>query len=178
MIPDNRVDKNRMDLVSIAPMEFINESTGFEKPQNKLGWTANRRVAVDTRVSARDALPTPSDSPTNGSANGSANGSKDISEPRKGSRQKYRHVHAIHSTSKPSCLSHDATEMPSFLGFRNLMVIVLGEQSSNLLSRIPSLTPIDSCCQPSSGHREHPEGIHHPLSLPCKTPADRPSTAS
>lgn len=41
-------------------------------------------------------------------------------------RRKYRHVEAIHSQSKPSCLSHDTTESPSFLGFRNLMVIMLG----------------------------------------------------
>ncbi|KAK3302009.1 MBOAT, membrane-bound O-acyltransferase family-domain-containing protein [Chaetomium strumarium] len=40
-------------------------------------------------------------------------------------RRKYRHVEAVHSASRPSCLSHDTTETPSFLGFRNLMVIVL-----------------------------------------------------
>jgi diacylglycerol O-acyltransferase-1 len=42
-------------------------------------------------------------------------------------RQKYRHVEAVHSASRPSCLSHNTTETPSFLGFRNLMVIVLGK---------------------------------------------------
>ncbi|KAI1653170.1 MBOAT, membrane-bound O-acyltransferase family-domain-containing protein [Daldinia decipiens] len=39
--------------------------------------------------------------------------------------RKYRHVTAIHSESRPSTLSHDTTATPSFLGFRNLMVIVL-----------------------------------------------------
>jgi diacylglycerol O-acyltransferase-1 len=39
--------------------------------------------------------------------------------------KKYRHVVAVHSKSRPSTLSHDAKELPSFLGFRNLMVIVL-----------------------------------------------------
>lgn len=39
---------------------------------------------------------------------------------------KYRHVAAVHSKSRASCLSHDASVAPSFLGFRNLMVIVLG----------------------------------------------------
>ncbi|KAL2123887.1 hypothetical protein VTJ04DRAFT_252 [Mycothermus thermophilus] len=39
--------------------------------------------------------------------------------------RRYRHTSAVHSRSKPSCLSHDATESPSFIGFRNLMVIVL-----------------------------------------------------
>ncbi|KAK5989956.1 Acyl-CoA retinol O-fatty-acyltransferase [Cladobotryum mycophilum] len=40
-------------------------------------------------------------------------------------QKKYRHVAAVHSTSRPSCLSHDSPVAPSFLGFRNLMVIVL-----------------------------------------------------
>lgn len=39
---------------------------------------------------------------------------------------KYRHVEATHSLVRPSCLSHDSNVSPSFLGFRNLMVIVLG----------------------------------------------------
>ncbi|KAI1854682.1 hypothetical protein JX266_000800 [Neoarthrinium moseri] len=38
---------------------------------------------------------------------------------------KYRHVAAVHSKSRPSTLSHDSDSTPSFLGFRNLMVIVL-----------------------------------------------------
>lgn len=41
-------------------------------------------------------------------------------------QKKYRHVAAVHSQTRPSCLSHDSTAAPSFLGFRNLMVIVLG----------------------------------------------------
>lgn len=40
-------------------------------------------------------------------------------------RSKYRHVAAVHSVSRPSTLSHDSPATPSFLGFRNLMVIVL-----------------------------------------------------
>ena len=46
---------------------------------------------------------------------------------RKSLQRKYRHVAAVHSQSRPSCLSHDAVQTPSFIGFRNLMVIVLGE---------------------------------------------------
>ena len=38
---------------------------------------------------------------------------------------KYWHIAAIHSTVRYSCLSRDAEPTPSFLGFRNLMVIVL-----------------------------------------------------
>ncbi|KID86562.1 diacylglycerol acyltransferase DGAT2 [Metarhizium guizhouense ARSEF 977] len=40
-------------------------------------------------------------------------------------QKKYRHVAAVHSKSRPSCLSHDSDATPSFIGFRNLMVIVL-----------------------------------------------------
>jgi diacylglycerol O-acyltransferase-1 len=42
-------------------------------------------------------------------------------------KKKYRHVAALHSRSQPSCLSHEAETVPSFLGFRNLMVLVLSE---------------------------------------------------
>jgi diacylglycerol O-acyltransferase-1 len=56
-------------------------------------------------------------------------------------KRKYRHVAAVHSVAQTSCLSHDAEAIPSFVGFRNLMVIVLGmyanitkEASSNLFS--------------------------------------------
>ncbi|PHH87721.1 hypothetical protein CDD83_8495 [Cordyceps sp. RAO-2017] len=40
-------------------------------------------------------------------------------------QKKYRHVAAVHSKTRPSCLSHDSDAAPSFIGFRNLMVIVL-----------------------------------------------------
>ena len=43
-----------------------------------------------------------------------------------GQRSKYKHVAAIHYMARPSVLSHDSPTAPSFLGFRNLMVIVLG----------------------------------------------------
>lgn len=44
-------------------------------------------------------------------------------------QRKYRHVAAVHSKTRPSCLSHDSDAAPSFIGFRNLMVIVLGTLS-------------------------------------------------
>lgn len=61
---------------------------------------------------------------TNGkatSSNGQINGEKKTF-----AFKKYRHITAVHSESRPSTLSHDARAPPSFLGFRNLMVIVLG----------------------------------------------------
>lgn len=49
--------------------------------------------------------------------------------PTKALPRKYRHVAAVHSKTRPSCLSHDSPAAPSFLGFRNLMVIVLGTKT-------------------------------------------------
>ncbi|KAF2400788.1 diacylglycerol O-acyltransferase [Trichodelitschia bisporula] len=41
-------------------------------------------------------------------------------------RSRYNHVFAIHSQARASCLSsQDAKETPSFVGFRNLMVLML-----------------------------------------------------
>ncbi|KAI5465505.1 MBOAT, membrane-bound O-acyltransferase family-domain-containing protein [Mariannaea sp. PMI_226] len=52
-----------------------------------------------------------------------SNGTTTEQRPR--SSRKYRHVAAVHLKTRPSCLSHDSDAAPSFLGFRNLMVIVL-----------------------------------------------------
>lgn len=43
-------------------------------------------------------------------------------------RSKYRHVAAYHSEVRHSSLSRDSDASTSFLGFRNLMVIVLGRE--------------------------------------------------
>lgn len=40
---------------------------------------------------------------------------------------KYRHVFATHSEARTTCLSHEAEDTPSFVGFRNLMILVLSE---------------------------------------------------
>ncbi|KAF6842877.1 MBOAT family protein [Colletotrichum musicola] len=44
---------------------------------------------------------------------------------RRAVQRKYRHVAAVHRSSRPSTLSHDSNSTPSFLGFRNLMYGVL-----------------------------------------------------
>lgn len=54
------------------------------------------------------------------------NGSADKLKPVK-FRSKYKHVEAGHKVVRPSVLSHDSTEVPSFLGFRNLMVLTISE---------------------------------------------------
>ena len=43
---------------------------------------------------------------------------------------KYRHVFATHAVTRTSCLSQDAETSPSFVGFRNLMILVLSTHSS------------------------------------------------
>lgn len=75
---------------------------------------------------------------TNGHSNGSAadgdikaacratqNGSPERAHSPKGQASKYLHVTAVHADVRTSCLSHDSEVSPSFLGFRNLMVLVL-----------------------------------------------------
>ena len=44
--------------------------------------------------------------------------------------KKYCHIAAVHVQQRTSCLSHDAYVNPSFLGFRNLMVLVLSKSST------------------------------------------------
>ena len=46
-------------------------------------------------------------------------------KPKEKIRSKYRHVAALHAVTRPSCLSHESPETPSFLGFRNLMVLTI-----------------------------------------------------
>lgn len=55
------------------------------------------------------------------------------SKPRK--RVKYRHIAAYHSELRTSCLSRDSTVNPSFIGFRNLMVIVLSKARSSKMEQ-------------------------------------------
>lgn len=66
-----------------------------------------------------------SESKANGTTNGTTKRARDT---------KYRHVFATHSSSRTSCLSQDADKVPSFVGFRNLMILVLSMHS--LLPRI------------------------------------------
>lgn len=47
-------------------------------------------------------------------------------------RSKYRHVEAYHSKLRHSNLSRDSGTTTNFLGFRNLMVIVLGMEHGYL----------------------------------------------
>jgi diacylglycerol O-acyltransferase-1 len=66
-------------------------------------------------------------------ANGTTNGTTNDTTKR-ARDTKYRHVFATHSSSRTSCLSQDADKVPSFVGFRNLMILVLSMHS--LLPRI------------------------------------------
>jgi diacylglycerol O-acyltransferase 1 len=53
------------------------------------------------------------------------NGVTEEEKPETKVRSRYRHVAALHSSTRPSCLSHESKQTPSFLGFRNLMVLTI-----------------------------------------------------
>ena len=73
----------------------------------------------------------PEDTSNSSSAhNGHVNGSADLKKKLPKFRSKYKHVEALHKVSRPSVLSHDQPETPSFLGFRNLMVLTISEWST------------------------------------------------
>ena len=50
---------------------------------------------------------------------------RDPPRPNNRSSRKYKHTSVVHLENCSSCLSHDAATAPSFLGFRNLMGLVL-----------------------------------------------------
>ena len=64
------------------------------------------------------------DTDTKGSSKGPKEDSKKL---KKALLRKYRHTVAVHSQVRPSTLSHDAKQTPSFIGFRNLGLIVLSK---------------------------------------------------
>lgn len=68
---------------------------------------------------------------------------------------KYRHIAAVHARQRTSCLSHDSDQSPSFLGFRNLMVIVLGQYPHReLWITLKRANMATSCHEPPSSGRE------------------------
>lgn len=59
-----------------------------------------------------------------------SNGTAVAPHPQKSKSTEYQHLGAVHSRVQSSVLSHDSEQTPSFLGFRNLMVIVLSKWAS------------------------------------------------
>lgn len=68
------------------------------------------------------------DTDTKGSSNDAREDTKKL---KKALLRKYRHTAAVHSQVRPSTLSHDAPKTPSFIGFRNLGLIVLSKSASH-----------------------------------------------
>ncbi|KAK7750699.1 hypothetical protein SLS62_007399 [Diatrype stigma] len=91
-------------------------STGIETSATP-ATTSSRRTEPDNTTTRENGA-------TNGSAAAAAAAANGGEKPTVYLR-KYRHLAAIHSQSKPSTLGHDAHTTPSFIGFRNLMIIVL-----------------------------------------------------
>ncbi|KAJ5207277.1 Membrane-associated eicosanoid/glutathione metabolism (MAPEG) protein [Penicillium cf. griseofulvum] len=70
------------------------------------------------------------------SPNGAVQDETEVSLPSTSTRKKsskYRHVAAYHSEARPSSLSREADVLPNFLGFRNLMVLVLVAMNLRLI---------------------------------------------
>ncbi|ELQ44977.1 diacylglycerol O-acyltransferase 1 [Pyricularia oryzae Y34] len=106
-----------------------------EGAQQRRSTATNQSADDDVTTNADGAAAAPSlkgtTADTNGTSNGNGNGNGNVDEDeqtkalRKAFTRKYRHVAALHSQARPSTLSHDSEASPSFVGFRNLMVIVL-----------------------------------------------------
>ncbi|KAG5297794.1 diacylglycerol acyltransferase DGAT2 [Histoplasma ohiense] len=60
-----------------------------------------------------------------GNENESSNRVQHANSNPRAAKSKYRHVAAFHSRPRVSCLSRDSETSPSFMGFRNLMALVL-----------------------------------------------------
>ncbi len=106
---------------TMAPAVSANGLTHRSPPANGNGHSSNGNGVKPAEPAHDDSPQTPSPSekpPDEGLADAVR---------RQAVRDKYRHVRAVHVQSKPSCLSTDTTEAPNFIGFRNLMAIVLGE---------------------------------------------------
>jgi len=87
-------------------------------------------MAISLDTASATAVESPTEAPIRRSAHSHVNLSSASTlqplEPiRPRTKKKYRHIAAVHSKPRTSCLSHDSEIAPSFLGFRNLMVIVL-----------------------------------------------------
>lgn len=61
-------------------------------------------------------------------------------------RSKYKHIAALHRESRSSVLSHDSKETPSFLGFRNLMVLTISTQDKRTALTRASFTNKTGSC--------------------------------
>ena len=102
-----------------------------EDASNKV---VNRDLVESSNGSGRNARSQRTDEPNKTSSSAATTG-----------HAKYRHVAAVHARSRTSCLSSDSEKRPSFLGFRNLMVIVLSKPSILYLIYLGTLA-----CRPLS----------------------------
>lgn len=100
----------------------INDPFSLEALRNESSGTMT--TIIGTAISTSNDVPSLEPSDVNGSVptnhNTQLNG-----QPTRNWEKRYRHIAAVHSRPRTSCLSHDSDAAPSFLGFRNLMVIVL-----------------------------------------------------
>lgn len=92
------------------------------------GVEASARIVHRATTNPPTSAGSHTDSDTKGSSDEAGEDTKKL---KKALLRKYRHTVAIHSQVRPSTLSHDATQTPSFIGFRNLGLIVLSKLASH-----------------------------------------------
>ena len=90
--------------------------------------------SITTAVTTAHDLPRPSENSKGRKdiPSISTDGKYTVGDSRSPAPKKYRHVKAFHAAARPSCLSIDAEKAPNFLGFRNLMALML-----SMLSEVP-----------------------------------------
>ncbi|KAF2025372.1 hypothetical protein EK21DRAFT_103976 [Setomelanomma holmii] len=85
----------------------------------------NTSIATAIAMPQKSSLHRRKPSEPNANGNGTSSTSSTSSKTRRSRDTKYRHVFATHSLQRTSCLDQDSGGSPSFVGFRNLMILVL-----------------------------------------------------
>jgi hypothetical protein len=129
-----RINQSSPSCHSFSSLIIISSLTllGFLRHSTKM--SASETVSSSaSAVSTSSGWSTPSKLANGATRNGSAGHGNGSTGAAKGNRRsKYRHVAAYHSQLRHSSLSRETSVVPSFLGFRNLMVIVLGRYSARI----------------------------------------------
>lgn len=89
--------------------------------------STSTHYVVTTSAVQEDKAPSTTMSDSRQQANGTAEVTASNQQSKPKFRSKYKHIEALHKRPRTSILSHDSQEVPSFLGFRNLMVLTISE---------------------------------------------------
>ena len=106
--------------IALIPFSQEQHQPTPAKGIDTMATTIGTAISTSTEVPSLEPSRTTDNNPSNHAPE--LNG-----KPGQSMEKKYRHIAAVHSRPRTSCLSHDSDASPSFLGFRNLMVIVLSK---------------------------------------------------